>query len=113
MLKSLELENFTVFPSAQLSFGRNLNVFVGENGSGKTRILKAAYSAIALGLWIEKRLGHDAGTRLVPQERDHRPRIENTDHGRDSRTVSSFFRFTNDSLEVGTRRYLPLIEPAR
>ena len=48
MLKSLRLENFTVFPEATLEFGKNLNVFVGENGSGKTHILKAAYSAIAV-----------------------------------------------------------------
>ncbi len=47
MLKSLELENFTVFPVAHLTFGKNLNVFVGENGSGKTHLLKAAYSAVA------------------------------------------------------------------
>ena len=47
MLKSLELENFTVFPVAEFTFGKNLNVFVGENGSGKTHLLKAAYSAVA------------------------------------------------------------------
>ncbi len=49
MLKSLALENFTVFPNAGLRFGKQLNVLVGENGTGKTHILKAAYSAIAVG----------------------------------------------------------------
>jgi energy-coupling factor transporter ATP-binding protein EcfA2 len=48
MLKSLHLNSFTVFPDATFSFGENLNVFVGENGSGKSHILKAAYSAIAV-----------------------------------------------------------------
>jgi len=48
MLKSLSLSNFTVFPSAELSFGDHLNVLVGENGTGKTHILKTAYAGIAV-----------------------------------------------------------------
>ena len=47
MLKSLDLKDFTVFPEAHLTFGANLNIVVGENGSGKTHLLKAAYAAIA------------------------------------------------------------------
>lgn len=47
MLKSLQLDHFTVFQRARLTFGRNLNVIVGENGTGKSHILKAAYSGIA------------------------------------------------------------------
>ena len=43
MLKSLHLKNFTVFPDANLEFGRHLNVIIGENGLGKTHILKVAY----------------------------------------------------------------------
>lgn len=48
MLKSLHLRNFTVFPDARFMFGRDLNVMVGENGSGKSHILKAAYCPIAV-----------------------------------------------------------------
>lgn len=48
MLKSLQLNNFTVFPDAKFTFGKNLNVIIGENGAGKSHILKAAYSAIAV-----------------------------------------------------------------
>ena len=40
MLKSLHLKNFTVFPDANLEFGKQLNVIVGENGLGKTHVLK-------------------------------------------------------------------------
>ncbi|MGZ8250234.1 AAA family ATPase, partial [Methylomagnum sp.] len=43
MLKSLSLENFTVFSSAQFEFSPGINVIVGENGTGKTHLLKAAY----------------------------------------------------------------------
>src|SRR6266498_70312 len=48
MLKTLSLENFTLFEESHLEFGKNLNVFIGENGSGKSHILKAAYTPIAL-----------------------------------------------------------------
>lgn len=46
MLDSLELKNFTAFKVAHLKFTSGLNVVVGENGTGKTHILKVAYSAI-------------------------------------------------------------------
>lgn len=43
MLKTLRLKNFTVFASAELSFCPGLNVIVGQNGTGKTHLLKAGY----------------------------------------------------------------------
>ena len=47
MLSRLVLKNFTVFQQAELAFAPTLNMIVGENGAGKTHILKIAYSAIA------------------------------------------------------------------
>jgi recombinational DNA repair ATPase RecF len=46
MLKNLHLRNLTVFPDANLQFADGLNLVVGENGTGKTHLLKAAYTAI-------------------------------------------------------------------
>jgi len=43
MLNSLMLDNFTVFTGTRLHFGPGLNVIVGENGTGKTHLLKAGY----------------------------------------------------------------------
>jgi len=48
MLKSLHIENLTVFPKADFEFSKNLNVVIGENGTGKSHVLKAAYAAIAV-----------------------------------------------------------------
>ncbi len=48
MLKSLRIENFTAFPRAYLQFGEDLNIIIGENGSGKSHLLKLAYTPIAL-----------------------------------------------------------------
>ena len=47
MLEELAIKNLTVFSDAHLKFSKNLNVIVGENGSGKTHLLKIAYSIIA------------------------------------------------------------------
>jgi predicted ATP-dependent endonuclease of OLD family len=43
MLKNLKLENFTVFEQAEFEFSSGLNLLIGENGAGKTHVLKAAY----------------------------------------------------------------------
>jgi len=46
MLESVTLKNFTVFSEADFKFATGLNVIVGENGAGKTHVLKVAYSAV-------------------------------------------------------------------
>lgn len=48
MLDRISIKNLTVFSNADLKFGRNLNVIVGENGTGKTHLLKIAYSVLAV-----------------------------------------------------------------
>ena len=54
MLKRMTIKNLTVFPAADLQFARQLNVIVGENGAGKTHLLKMAYSVLAAS-WEEGR----------------------------------------------------------
>ncbi|MHB8089599.1 MAG: AAA family ATPase [Anaerolineaceae bacterium] len=44
-LTKLYLENFTVFDKIDLEFSKGINVFIGENGTGKTHIMKLLYSA--------------------------------------------------------------------
>ena len=48
MLKSLRIKNFTVFAQANLEFCGGLNVIVGENGVGKTHLLKLPYAVMAV-----------------------------------------------------------------
>lgn len=43
MIERLELRNFTGFDELALDFSPKLNVIIGENGTGKTHVLKAAY----------------------------------------------------------------------
>ena len=47
MIKTMSVRNFTVFPKADLIFSPTLNVIVGENGAGKTHLLKMAYCVLA------------------------------------------------------------------
>jgi energy-coupling factor transporter ATP-binding protein EcfA2 len=58
MLKAITVRNLTVFPRADLECARHLNVIVGENGSGKTHLLKIAYALLAVSA--------DEGRRLTP-----------------------------------------------
>ena len=44
MLKELTLKDVTAFSDARLAFSPGLNVIVGENATGKTHLLKLAYS---------------------------------------------------------------------
>ena len=47
MLKQLNIRNFTVFKQANFEFASGLNVIVGENGTGKSHVLRLVYSVIA------------------------------------------------------------------
>lgn len=45
IIKRIKLDNYTVFEDQQMEFDPGINVFIGENGTGKTHILKVLYSA--------------------------------------------------------------------
>ena len=44
-VKKIQLENFTVFKKLDIDFEAGVNVFIGENGLGKTHVMKLLYSA--------------------------------------------------------------------
>ena len=45
-MKSLRVENFAAFAHTDLRFSRALNVFIGENGTGKTLLMKLPYAVL-------------------------------------------------------------------
>ena len=47
-IESIGLKNFTVFEDFRIDVSSGINVFIGENGTGKTHLLKAIYSACEL-----------------------------------------------------------------
>lgn len=48
MLTKIKIENFTVFKSLIMEFSPGINLFIGENGTGKTHIMKILYSACCM-----------------------------------------------------------------
>ncbi|MBL4761436.1 MAG: AAA family ATPase [Gammaproteobacteria bacterium] len=44
MIDTIELKNFTVFENINVNFSSKINVIIGENGTGKTQLLKAVYA---------------------------------------------------------------------
>lgn len=44
-ISKLTLDNFTVFEKIDFEFSSGINVFIGENGTGKTHVMKVLYSA--------------------------------------------------------------------
>lgn len=43
MIEKLELKNFAKFEKLSIQFSPRINIVIGENGTGKTQLLKAAY----------------------------------------------------------------------
>lgn len=49
MIKSLKLRNFTAFSNISAEFSPKINIIIGENGTGKTHLIKAAYAMCKYG----------------------------------------------------------------
>ncbi len=45
MIEKIKADSFTVFDTLEIPFSEGINVFIGENGTGKTHIMKALYAA--------------------------------------------------------------------
>lgn len=68
-IKSLEINNLTIFPQASFYFSPQLNVLVGENGSGKSHLLKVAYSVLAVSAEEGRKSGAAMPTKAILQNR--------------------------------------------
>lgn len=66
MLEEMKLRKFAMFEQADFCFAAGLNVMVGENGSGKTHAMKAAYAVMAAGFEEGRRARGGASARATP-----------------------------------------------
>ena len=64
-LEKLSLTNFKSYDDARFQFGRQVNVIVGPNGSGKTNLLDAIYF-----LSLTKSAFHSQDTLNITHETD-------------------------------------------
>ena len=58
MIQELELSNYTVFKKTHFRFGANLNVIVGDNGTGKTHLLKILFAISNIMRELQKKDGN-------------------------------------------------------
>lgn len=47
MIERVKLDNFTVFKSLDVNFSPGVNIIIGENGTGKTHLLKLLYTPLS------------------------------------------------------------------
>ncbi len=106
MLKQVDIKHFTVFKEASFNFVKGLNVVIGENGLGKTHILKLAYSLLATSAEAGKKFRNGVPTKSILQGRladklNHvfRPerlgRLVQRRQGRERCTINAQFKKTS------------------
>jgi len=61
MITRFKANNFTAFKSLSIDFSPGINILIGENGTGKTHVMKALYSACCV---IDKREERDMAQKL-------------------------------------------------
>lgn len=58
-IEGLRLSNFTCFADLDVSFSEGINVIIGENGAGKTHLLKAIFSSPSFHAYGFKSFDHE------------------------------------------------------
>jgi len=116
-LTQLALKNLTSFPEATLALSPQLNIFIGENATGKTHLLKVAYSILAANAELrlkteekptETELATAVSDKLVrvfrAEQLSHLVRYQQT-HGEatvtfDDSSYDATFRFSSNSDQL-------------
>lgn len=96
-LTSIKLENFTTFRNLELEFSSGINIFIGENGTGKTHLMKAAYAAAALGNEHETSFAQKLIDVFIPHER----RLGRLAR-RQNKSITSRILVRSDQARIGT-----------
>jgi len=68
MIERLQLDNFTAFDTLDMKFSQGINSFIGQNGTGKTHILKILYTVLAA-LNEEKRVSDKIIGVFLPKDK--------------------------------------------
>lgn len=96
MLKSADFSNFTTVPNDCWTFSPKVNVIVGENGLGKSHVLKAIYAVMKAQMGppvnkaqMEKRIADELLETMRP---DSLGRLVKRQPGRNRAEISLSFR---------------------
>jgi predicted ATPase len=108
-LKEIDIKNQTVFQQVELHFSPRLNVIIGENGTGKSHLLKLAYSILAVSAEEGRKPNVGPPTKALLQSRladklinVFRPETLGNlkRHGRNRKRSEVFARFDNQKLDI-------------
>lgn len=97
MITKLKFKNFTGFKELEINFSPGINVFVGENGTGKTHILKVVYTAVAA-LNEKKRISDKIVDVFLPKDKNI-GRLVRRVRGSSSASVSIWKKGSGDERE--------------
>lgn len=103
MLTRIKFENFTAFTYTEINFSRGINILIGENGSGKTHVMKALYSACCV---IDEKEERSFDQKLMAVFRPNSiGRLVHRAQGRNVGKVEIFRRNDDDDKSL-TDRYI-------
>ena len=86
----LEIENFKLFANDKFSFDNKFNLIIGENGSGKTSLLRAI--AVALGGWAHAYIKKSNNRRPIEDSEVREIQIDNRFDKTKSTSITAFGR---------------------
>ena len=69
MIEKISLENFTLFHKVDVDLCPKINIIIGENGTGKTQLLKVAYAASSTRTQLDTSSNEAETLRLKMTER--------------------------------------------
>ena len=97
MITRFKANSFTVFTDIDIKFSPGINIIVGENGTGKTHLMKAMYSAYSIiGKNIDRTLAQKVNAVFLP---DSIGRMVHRSKGRGSGSFTVFRKNENDVKE--------------
>ncbi len=98
MFTKIVLESFTAFKHAEIHFAPGLNVLIGENGTGKTHVLKTLYAAADVS--VTKRSFAEKLNRVFLPHAEHFNRLVKREVGRTSGSVEVFRQLAGEELKL-------------
>ena len=97
MITKFKAHGFTVFSDIDISFSPGINVIVGENGTGKTHLMKAVYSACSIiGKNLDRTLAQKVNAVFMP---DSIGRLVHRTKGRSSGEFTVYRKKEEDEKE--------------
>lgn len=105
--QKIEIKNFSVFELAEFDFSPQINVFIGENGTGKTQLLKLLYLIPVDSGKIQDYFGCDASALRRNQKEFSLTVSSISDEGRCFIPAKDMLTHTKGFIPVQDKFHLP------